>query len=308
MRVNRSGRQKHHHSKLLGFCCFLLIAGVSFAGAYFWQPIQARLGLVRVVPVLAPAQEELIPPQGETAPQPEPTYPQLVSTPSAVPPTPSTALPDEPDLPEFAPGPFALSWQVAPSEPMDAAYFDNALFLGDSLLTGFVAHRLLPGASVLAVVGATPQSAMEEPLIPTAEGMATMLEAAYEMGPHGKVYIMLSNQSLGLGNEEFIEGYRQFVVALRAQFPGATVYIMGPPPVAAHVGRHHPELSRERVLELNTALSELARTQDLPFLNLFDALAGEDGYLPAHAGTDGLHLSAEYHFILLDFLKEHTTD
>ena len=302
MRINRHRRQRRSRRGLLALLGLVIIAGASFAGAYFWAPIQARFVSGRAaLPAIAPALEEPAPAPEETVSYTPVSAPAQAEAPAALTP----AAPDEPG-PEFAPGLFALAWQLGPSEPVDKTWFDDAIFLGDSLLAGFVAHRLLPGADVIAVMGATPHSALEEPLVHTAGGPVTMPEAAGEKGPHNRVYIMLGSQGHTLDTDEFIEGYRRLIAEVQAQSPGATVYIMGPPPVAAHVGEWHPEVSRERVLELNGALSELARAGGLPFLNIFDALAGEDGYLPAHASADGLHLSAEYHFVLLDFLRAHT--
>ena len=230
---------------------------------------------------------------------PQPAQPIEGEAPISQPPAESGAL-------DFGPGPFAVAWQVQPSQPVDIGYFDDAIFFGDSLSTGLIAYRVFPGAACVAVIGVTPQTALEGRYIPTADGPATMLEAAQQKGDRGKVYIMLGSNGLTLDLYDFTYGYQQFISAVRAQYPSAVIYIQSMMPVAAHVGEHHPDVSSERVIEFNAAIAELARTNNLPFLNLFDALADEDGYLPAHASRDGLHLSAEYHFIWLDFLRAHT--
>jgi len=265
---------------LLGF---VLIVGISFFGASLWQP---RFIPDVALPAIAPAGEDAASPFVDAQPHAE--------------------LPTPPPPPDFTPGQFAVPWQVAASEPVDAGYFYDAIFFGDSLLTGFITHRLFRNAAIISAIDATPQSALEEPLIPAAGGGVTMTQAAQEKGDRSRVYIMLGSQSLGKATEEFVAGYQEFINAVRAQYPDATIYIMGLLPVAAHVGQFHPEAGREIAIEFNTAIAELARANGLPFLNVFDALAGDDGYLPAHASSDGLHLSAEYHFILLDFLKAHT--
>lgn len=207
---------------------------------------------------------------------------------------------------EFAPGPFTVDWQVRPSEAVDASYFDDAIFFGDSVSTGMIANRIVRSTSVFAAIGATPQTILEGEYISTPEGPATMLEAAREAGDKGKVYIMLGSNSLGMETAEFISAYQRLISAVRAQYPSAVIYVKSIPPVAAHVREHHPAAGRERVIELNAAIAELARVNNLPFVNVFEALADENGYLPAHASADGLHLSAEYHFKWFDYLKTHT--
>ena len=284
MQIRRHGNRRSG-TKLLMLLGFVFIVGISLIGASFWQP--------RFIPeVAAPA----------IAPVPAPAPVKGYATPpivgAAYTPPLHAELPTPPPPPDFTPGEFAVPWQVAASQPVDAAYFYDAIFFGDSLLTGFVTHRLFGGAAIVAVIDATPASVLEEPL--------TMLEAAQEKGDRSRVYIMLGSQSLGQYRDEFVAGYQQFINAVRAQYPGATIYIMGLLPVAVHVGSYHPHANRERVIEFNAAIAELARANGLPFLNVFDALAGDNGYLPAHASSDGLHLSAEYYFILRDFLKAHT--
>ena len=288
-------RHRRHRSrtKLLVLLGFVFIVGISFIGASLWQP---QFVSEFIAPAIAPA-----PVQGGLPVQPVDLD---IDTPPDAPPQPE--LPTPPPPPDFTPGEFAVLWQVAQSEPVEPSYFYDAIFFGDSLLTGFVTHRLTPGAAIVTAIGATPQAALEEPLIPTADGPATMLEAAREKGDRERVYIMLGSQSLGLDADEFAAEYALFVNAVRYQYPDAVIYIMSLAPVAAHVGELYPQASRERVLEFNTAIAEFARANGLPFLNVFDALAGADGYLPAYASSDGLHLSAEYYFILLDFLRAHT--
>ena len=294
MQVHRQSRQRAR-TRLLVLLGLVLVAGISFAGAYFWQP---RLVQDFIAPAIAPAPVQ----EGRTVrlADVDTDMDTDIDTPQ------QPELPAPPPPPDFTPGEFAVPWQVEASEPVELSYFYDAIFFGDSLLAGFVTHRLTPGAAVLTAIGATPGSALESPLIPTADGPATMLEAAREKGDRERVYIMLGSQSLGMDADEFAAGYALFVNAVRYQYPEAVIYIMSLPPVAAHVGEFHPQASRERVLELNAAIAEFARVNGLPFLNVFDALAGDDGYLPAHASSDGLHLSAEYYFILLDFLKAHT--
>jgi len=287
MQVKRSRRSR---PVLWIFLSVLLIAGLSYGGAILWQGAEDSLsGRTRSAPAqhVSPDVDEIILPR------------------PALPETEVPAQPEDNPL-EFVPGPFSADWQVRPSEAVDAGYFDDAIFFGDSVSTGMIANRIVGSSSVFAVIGATPQTILEEEYIYTPQGPLTMLEAAREKGDKGKVYIMLGSNSLRLETDEFISGYQRFINAVRAQYPSAVIYIQSMTPVAAHVREHHPEISREKVIEFNDAIAELARVNRLPFVNVFEALADENGYLPAHASADGLHLNAEHHFMWFDYLKTHT--
>ena len=300
MRVSRYDRMLgRRRLSPLAVVCIILAAVLSLGGAYLWQRADyaSSGGPGFSLPVFSRGQERLPDPPTNLNVS---SYPQQTTQAAEEIATAALTYDPQPE-PEpgyrFAPGTFAVPWQINAGEPVDRSYFDDAIFFGDSLLSVFSAHRVFRDTTgVIAVIGATPVAAN------------TMLEAASESGEWGKVYIMLGSQGLHLDDQEFIEGYRQFVAEVRSQWPGASVYIMSMPPVARHVGQHHPGVTRQRITELNAAIAELARaTQGTHFLNVFDAFADPDGYLPAHASTDGLHLTAEYTFLLLDFLKTHTS-
>ena len=266
----------------------ILIAGMSFGGALLWQRAddaasvreeEARPAMVVVSPVQSG--EADLPNLGGNLP-----FQQVVST--------LSEQMDEPPLSEPASGLFAVDWQVPASAPVEASYFYDAVFLGDTLATGLTAHRLVNRNSVFATIGALPQ-----------EGVA-LLEDSAGLGEKGKVYLMFGMDSRSLETEDFFSGYQSLIAAVRGQHPAAAIYIVSIPPVTAYVGADHPGITGARVAELNAAIARLAGENRLHFLNVFEGLAGPDGSLPAHASRDGLHLSAEYHFILFDYIKSHT--
>ena len=304
MQINRgpARRRRRPASIIFILLSVVLIAGLSFGGAFLWQRAEYSLAnRGRAIPAQQPIDGE-----DQAHPAPVQTPPSAITAerePAIVP-----RPPPQPDEPETPPGqrPFAVDWQVPATQPVDASYFERAVFLGDCVVTGLISHRVVENALIIAAIGATPQTALEEAHIVTPAGRVTMLQAAYERGYRDKVYIMFGSGSAHLETEEFIESYQNFINAVRERFPTATLYIQSMTPVAAHATERHPGLSHERVLELNAAIAELARANRLPFLNIFEALADENGYLPAGAASDGLHLSAEQNFLWLDYLKSHT--
>jgi len=308
MRVNRSYGKKHTPPVLLIVLGVVLVAGLSFGGAYLWQRLeqagkQANGSALFYYPFYEERGQEVV------------TH--LQNPPHNAPPDRESPLPTQPDDEDpatdveasplqFAPGPFSVAWQVSPSDPVDISYFDNAIFFGDSVSAGIIAYQVVNNASSLVAIGACPQTALDGLYITTPHGPMTLLEAALEKGEKSTVYIMLGSSGLHLETDDFISGYQAFISAVRAQYPSAVIYIKSMTPAAAHVGEHHPGVSNQRIIELNAAIAEMARRNNLPFLNIFEAFADEDGYLPANASRDGLHLSAESHFIWLDYLKAHT--
>ena len=218
MRVNRSYGRRRLPSAIFIFVSVVLVAGLSFIGAHLWQRAETAAAQTRAesnayhLRYQERGQEALADVQNP----PRHTAPE---TSSATVQTPGVQSPDDQSGHNaFAPGPFAVSWQVAPSAPADISHFDHAIFFADRLGAGLVAYRVVGNAAVVSAVDATTQSALTGQYIITDQGPATMLEAALRYGERQIVYIMLGSDSLHLDPEEFIGGYQDFINAVRAGY------------------------------------------------------------------------------------------
>ena len=286
MQVNRKrdGRRRLP-SAVLVFLSVVFLGGVSFGGALLWQRAdQAALAREEALPAMVATSSAGA---GEGGP---PTPGEGLPARQTIPLSPEPADEPPPSEPELQPGLFAVDWQVPPAPPVDLVYFYDALFLGDTLATGLIAHRLAGRGDVLAAIGITPGEAI------------ALLEESAGPGEKGKVYLMFGMDSLSLEAGDFLDEYRSLIAAVREGHPAAAIYIVNIPPVGA--GR--PGITAERVAERNAAIAQLARENRLHLLNVFEGLAQPAGSLPAHASRDGLHLSAEYYFLLFEYLKGHT--
>ncbi|HHY53547.1 MAG TPA: hypothetical protein GX499_09970 [Clostridiales bacterium] len=202
---------------------------------------------------------------------------------------------------------FSVEGQVAESAKVDNSYFDDAIFFGDSISTGITAYNIANNTACVAAIGVSPNTALTTPYIPTRDGgKVTILEAAKAYGQRNKVYIMLGGNGLWQDKESFIADYQKFIDAVKEQYPGAIIYIQSMTPVARGVENKYPSVTYQKVLEYNQAIAQLAKDNNLPFVNVFEALCDEEGYLPEGVSADGLHLSAEYYFKWFDYLKSHT--
>ena len=117
---------------------------------------------------------------------------------------------------------------------VDMSYFDDALFIGDSLTQGFQEYSSgIPNAKYAAYLGAGPKQFMEG-LVENISGQ--QVAAIDESWPRRqKVYILLGTNSMAtLTDEAFLKYYNDFLDFLLPQLPQDTVYyIQGIPPVSA---------------------------------------------------------------------------
>lgn len=87
---------------------------------------------------------------------------------------------------------------VPESADVGDGYFDDAVFIGDSLMMGLGAYGVVDKVKVLADIGLNLDTVLSKQCITTPTGMVTVLDAVNLKKP-GKIYLMMgSNESPGL--------------------------------------------------------------------------------------------------------------
>ncbi len=192
--------------------------------------------------------------------------------------------------PDSLPQEFSPDLTEQPAE--DDAFFADAAFLGNSLIDGF---QLYSGLTTSDYYCATSMTVSK-----SEELISQMAQKQY-----GKVYILLGINEIGYDTGRFIELYQEMLNSIRAQQPNAALYIMGLTPVSAEKSASSDVFTMDRVREYNEALRQLAKDNACYYVDLCQALAGPDGFLPAEATGDGVHFAASQYQIWLDYLKTH---
>ena len=192
------------------------------------------------------------------------------------------------------------------------AYFDDALFFGDSLSVGIQLYGIMDNAGVLAFQGINPISINTQQVVNVNNdgNRVTMLEAAKTLYPDKtKIYIMLGGNGLGLDEESFISGYKTFVQSIRQEYPAAKIFIQSITPVTDNAHLVYPSVSNEKINRYNLLVMELARDEKVYFVDVAVALMNDEGKLPTAASpNDGMHVGPEYYYKWLDYLMSHTVE
>ena len=264
---------------------------------------------------------------------------------------------------------------------VDMSYFDDALFIGDSLTRGFQEYSSgIPNAKYAAYLGAGPKQFMEG-LVENISGqqvaaideilaaapkkvyillgtnsMATLTDEAFlkyyndfldfllpqlpqdtvyyiqsilqnyvgqradgtkiEMWDEinvqqdvANIYILLgANALLQQTDDGFLKFYGELLDKLRVRFPDTPIYVQSITPTTQEYGEKKPQLEREHLKLINNAIAKLAVSKGLYYVDLWEVMADENGYLRADlAGSDGLHLlDGSKYRPWLDYLAAHT--
>lgn len=207
----------------------------------------------------------------------------------------------------------ALDFRMAAlprTAPVEKSWFSQVSFVGDSLTQGMQMYDTgLPGAMFCAYRGVGPNAIVNGTSCKRADGAAEVpLDALTAQQPKA-VYLLLGTNVLGTDSDytSFLTYYRLMLDMISQALPNTKIYVQSITPVRPEVSQKSPGLYKERLCEINDALSAIALEKGCTFLNLWEALADENGDLiEEYAQPDGYHLLPAGYDAWVDYLCTHT--
>ena len=151
------------------------------------------------------------------------------------------------------------------------------LFIGDSLIEYFDWEGRFPGHTVynLGIAGET------------VGGLKGRLKRIFaHIQPPDKVFIMTGINNLAMGDDSFLDDYREVVRDISSSYPAAAIYVHSLLPVL------FPYIANEDIRKMNNKLREMALEQRVSFIDLHAAFLDEKGRAAAaNLLDDGVHVS-----------------
>lgn len=225
--------------------------------------------------------------------------------------TPDLPEPPEEILPE-PPAPIVTSYDFSKPMPegerVRTEYFNDAVFVGDSITTGIEGYGVLPDSNVVATIGVNLTNIIDEKAYEVGPGnKITFLDAIDKVGPQ-KIYVMLGANGLAfLTPEQTVSYYEKFVDALISRNPDAVIYVQSILPIheAKFATKYQGELTNAKIRETNSLLLEMAARKQIYYLDVAEVFKDSDGGLAGDATADGLHFNTAYYTKWIDYLKSH---
>ena len=204
---------------------------------------------------------------------------------------------------------FRLAAQPA-SPAVERSSFSDVSFLGDSLTQGMQLYDTgLPNAHFCAYKGVGPNAVVNNTTCRRADGEKEVpMEALASQQPRA-LYILLGTNVLTTDSDytSFLTYYRLMLDMISQALPNTKIYVQSITPVRPEVSQKSPGLYKERLCEINDALSAIALEKGCTFLNLWEVLADENGDLiEEYAQPDGYHLLPAGYDAWVDYLCTHT--
>ncbi|PWL47139.1 MAG: hypothetical protein DBY45_01235 [Clostridiales bacterium] len=190
--------------------------------------------------------------------------------------------------------------------PVGEEWFDDAIFIGDSLTEGLSAYNLLDSDKVVASTGINPQTILTKECIEQSDGSTvTVLHAIASKHP-AKIYVMLGSNGVAfIGKDKLVELYGEFVDNLKSSHPDSDIYLQSILPVTHAKETEDDRYANSKIDEYNAAIMQMAGEKKVYFVNVAEAIKDENGCLPADVGADGMHFGPSTYNLWLDYLREH---
>jgi hypothetical protein len=193
-----------------------------------------------------------------------------------------------------------------PSEPVDASYYDDACFIGNSRTEGFMAYAGPSGASYYVYKGLTVSGIFNTNFIKDGDKKLTVADALKNK-QFGKIYIMLGINELGWAySNVFYERYCKAIDHVKAVQPNAKIFVQSIFPVSAKKSESDQYINNKRINEYNELIKIMCAEKNVVYLDVGAALRDENGNLPEEAAYDGVHLKKPYCEKWRYFLDTHT--
>ena len=181
--------------------------------------------------------------------------------------------------------------------------FKDSVFLGDSRTEGLQIKTGLSSAKFITHRGLTVSTAMTEKVIKLKNGeKGTILDALKE-GTYSKVFVMFGINELGWPyTSTFKSQYVKFIKKIKEIQPNAEIYVQSIIPVTKTKSDNTKIYTLKHVKEFNKVIKAMAKSQNVHYLNVQEAVIKTDDYLPEDYATDGVHLTKQACFEWLKYI------
>jgi len=188
---------------------------------------------------------------------------------------------------------------------VDASYFDNSLFIGDSRIAGLADYSGWENTTFLYKIGLNVYRMMTD-TVRTRTGEKMTVVDMLSSRQFDNIYIMSRVNELGMGvDEDFAAKYKENIDIIRELQPDARIIIMSIMYVTKSYSDSHGFECNDNINAKNVAIAELSNEENVYYLDVNPPVCDETGVLSGSMSFDGVHMAAKYYSLWTDYLCAH---
>lgn len=195
---------------------------------------------------------------------------------------------------------------VTERSPVSASWFDDACFIGHSILEslGPAFGNYFPESDFFVRGGISCKALLEYSQFAYGTNQTGTISQALGAKTYGKIYIMLGINEIGGTTKEFIGYMTSLIDIVKATQPHTDIYLLSVTPVTRD--RVDPAYAPDNIVAFNDALQQLSLDEDCYYLDLFGQVVDDDGYAEETYMYDSVHFNHEGNRTIQSYLMTHT--
>ena len=187
---------------------------------------------------------------------------------------------------------------------VDKSFFDDAVFIGDSISVSLMYYQrqngVLGKAQVYAASSLSAANALWEvssrSVHPSYGGKKTLVEDCVKYSGSKKLFIMLGMNDIGIySHDKSIQNYKELIRRIKAKSPNIEVYIQSMTPMTSISTRADARLNNTAIKQYNKKLKAMAQEMGWHYIDMYKGLSDASGCLPTSYCGDpvymGIHLN-----------------
>lgn len=211
---------------------------------------------------------------------------------------------------------------VPESAPVDASWFDDAAFVGDSVSVTLANYNSTYGtlgkAKFFCSVSLSQTNALSYqagnerlPEYPAGSGQHPRIEDGIAASGAKKVYLMLGMNCIASGVDRVSQDLVTLVSKIQEKSPGIAVLIESVTPMTADSPRADGSLNNFTIQEFNEKMKAICQEKQWYYVNVAEAVTGDQGALKAEYSGDkamGIHFNYDGAAAWANYLLTHVPE
>lgn len=205
---------------------------------------------------------------------------------------------------------------VPESEEGPASFFDQAVFIGDSISMTLEAYcnasGALGGAQFLCAGSMSPTNMLSGKILPEypkGSGQKPAIEESVAATGAKVVYVMLGMDNIAYGIEKATGDYLTILNNIQTANPGVQIVVQSVTPMSDASTSYSEKLNNEQINAFNETMKEYCQTNRWYYVDVAEAFRDEEGFLKKEYCSDystmGMHFTYDGAKVWVQYLKTH---
>ena len=193
------------------------------------------------------------------------------------------------------------------TNPVDKSYFEDAVFIGDSLLNGLKLNSEIGTVADWLVNDDMTVDSAKRISISTPSGSTTLMDALAAK-KYAKVYVMMGINDLTAPAKDWAAQYEELLADITKAQPDAIMYVMAVMPASEQAVARRESLGVQNIVAHNQALFKVLWANGYYYLDTWGEFADAHGYLASEDNTDGIHLTTAKYKQMYEYICGRTIE